>query len=199
MNNTNNLTVNYPIKYAVLELVERGGYSVRYANNVQGFIASKCYVIESSLLYCSDGSSKTIHKVVFPYEDIDLFKSTLKNNNPYLGTPQIPRINACGEVFQINEVTDLYDTYESAKAAANEKNDKYKRNILMYTTSPCYYKTSDTDFIKHYEDLCDSFNKSIEICNLFEQLGSEETKDMELSEAAENEELYIKKLKPIKI
>ena len=48
--------LNYPIKYAVLELKEKGGYLVGYKGITQGFIVSKCYVIRSNRAYNSDGS-----------------------------------------------------------------------------------------------------------------------------------------------
>ena len=87
-----NKEINYPIKYAVLELKERGGWSVGYKDITQGFIVSKCYVIESSIIYNADGSYKTIHRVVFPFSDIAAFKDSLAYGKQYIGKPEIPRM-----------------------------------------------------------------------------------------------------------
>ena len=37
---------NFPIKYAVLELKEEGGYITNYKDIVRGYIVSKCWVAE---------------------------------------------------------------------------------------------------------------------------------------------------------
>ena len=59
--------VNFPIKYAVLELTQSGGWMVDYKDITKGFIVSKCYVIEDNIIYDSDGNSKIVHKVFFPF------------------------------------------------------------------------------------------------------------------------------------
>ena len=76
-----NDNINYPVKYAVLEIKEIGGWAVWFENVTLGFIASKCYVIESNILYDVNGNSQVIHKVVFPFNNIEKFKSSLKNGN----------------------------------------------------------------------------------------------------------------------
>ena len=70
-----NKELNYPVKYAVLELKEVGGYSQGWEDITKGFIASKCFVVESKVKYLSDGSSKVSHKVVFPHKDYKTFKN----------------------------------------------------------------------------------------------------------------------------
>ena len=49
---------NFPIKYAILELKEKGGYITNYEYIVRGYIVSKCWVVESSIKYFSDGDSE---------------------------------------------------------------------------------------------------------------------------------------------
>lgn len=88
-----NKEINYPIKYTILELKERGGYLVGYEDITQGFVVSKCYVIESSIAYNADGSNKIIHKVVFPFQNIESFKISLRNGMQNIGNAEISRHN----------------------------------------------------------------------------------------------------------
>ena len=53
--------INYPIKYAVLELKSRGGWLVGFRDITQGFIASKCYVVETNIVYHQDGGNSITH------------------------------------------------------------------------------------------------------------------------------------------
>ena len=110
---------NYPIAYAVLELKEKGGYIDSYADITQGFIASKCYVLESSVVYNSDGSCKFVHKVVFPYNDIKGFKAAIKNGSHNIGDKEEVKYDAYGNAFPVSIVTELYDSFEVAKLADN--------------------------------------------------------------------------------
>ena len=67
------MNVNYPIKYAVLELRDEN-------NATFGFIASKSYVIEDSIRYLPDGSNIEYHYVVFPYSNVvDYIKKIAEN------------------------------------------------------------------------------------------------------------------------
>ena len=195
-----NKEINYPIKYAVLELKEDGGYTFGYKEITQGFIVSKCYVIESSIIYDSDGNNKIIHKVVFPYKDIESFKTSLEKGKQNIGNEEIPRHDACGRVYPISIVTDLYDTYEIAKEAAKEKNEEHKCNLMLKTPAPIYTKSSNVDWIEQYEYLKQEFEKNLELCNLFEKLVLTATKDMNVSEElSDNEQKsFVKRLKPIK-
>ena len=192
------MNINYPIKYAVLELKERGGWSVGYEYITQGFIASKCYVIESSIVYRADGSNKIIHKVVFPFSDIETFRTSFSSGKQNIGKPELPRYNACDEIYPITIVTSLFDSYESAKALANEKNEDYKQNIIFTTPTPVgSYLMGNNNL---HNVLTANFEKTLEICNIFEQLVLEETEDMDISEELfmNEQKSFVKILKPIK-
>ena len=87
---------NFPIKYAILELKEKSGYLANYKDIVRGYIVSKCWVVESSIKYFSNGESKIFHKVIFPYKSLDVFKTSLCNNSKYMGERSIPRYDFNG-------------------------------------------------------------------------------------------------------
>ena len=192
--------INYPIKYAVLELKEKGGYLVGYEDITQGFIASKCYVIESSIIYASDGSNTIIHKVVFPFEDIKSFKISLINGRQDIGNAKIPQYDACGRIYPINVVTDLFDSYELAKEAAKEKNEEHRCNIISKVPVSIPARLSNSNWQKQYEELKQEFDNGLETCNLFEQLVLAATEDMNISEEVTTDEQksFVKTLKPIK-
>ena len=189
-----NKEINYPIKYAVLELKERGGYLVGYEDITQGFIASKCYVVQSSIDYYKDGTNRVSHKVVFPFNDISEFKISLKYGNPRIGEENIPHYDACNNPYPINIVTELFDTYEEAKNIAILKNEEYKHNIISKTIKPL-----NLSWGRHIELLEQEFEQTLELCKLYEQKVLEATEDMLISESlTKTEDGTVKVLKPIK-
>lgn len=193
-----NKEINYPIKYAVLELKERGGWLNGYKDITQGFIVSKCYVIESNVQYNSDGDYKVTHKVVFPFSDIECFKNSLRCGRYNIGNKEIPKYDACDRVYPINVVSDLFDSYEEAKMAAIGKNEGFKSNLIMEVPDFFSNHFLDSDWKKHYESLEQRYEESLDICNLFEELILEETKDMNISCEESNDKVFIKVLKPVK-
>ncbi len=193
-----NKEINYPIKYAVLELIERGGWSVGYKDITQGFIVSKCYVIESNIVYNSDGSYKVMHKVVFPFRDIEMFKNSLRNGRKNIGKPEIPKYDACDMIYPINIVTTLFDSYEQAKVMAAYKNNEYKKNLVFKIPDFWSNNFLNSNWKNQLHELEQEFLKNLEICNLFEQLVLAETEDMNISEEAFDDRNAVKVLKPVK-
>ena len=57
-----NNELNYPIKYAVLEVKENGEYVTSSDNLVKGYIVSKCYVVKSILDYLPNGNMTIKHQ-----------------------------------------------------------------------------------------------------------------------------------------
>ena len=194
--------LNYPVKYAVLELKEKGGYLVGYKDITNGFIASKCYVVGTDIKYYSDGAFKISHRVVFPYDDISVFKSALQNGRINLGELHLPHYDACNKPNPIWIVDHIHDTYEEAKSAAEEKNEEYKENLIMEVPMQrdaqlreCI--TSVSNWKKQYEVLTKEFEKKLEICNLFEEKVLTQTQDMEVSISKEAEVKHVKVLTPV--
>ena len=172
----------YPIKYAVLELKERGGWSCNYAYITQGFIVSKCYVVESNIVYHSDGSNSITHKVVFPFEDISCFKNSLRYGRSNIGDKQVPSYDACDRPYPINIVDELFDSYEESKKVAEDKNEEYRCNLVMEVS------VLQPDWKEQFEELKKDFDKRLDVCYLFEELVSKKTTDMEISDQLVNED-----------
>ena len=169
-----NKELNYPVKYAVLELKEVGGYSQGWEDITRGFIVSKCFVVESKVKYLSDGSSKVAHKVVFPHKDYKTFKVSLRTRNIVQLEERItPQYNAISEPYPVDIVTDLFDTYEEAKEDAKVKNKELYRSLTCHL---------DVEYlVKNLDRINQEYASEMELCNLFEKASLEETKNMAIS------------------
>ena len=143
--------LNYPIKYAVLELKERGDINVGYKDITQGFIVSKCYVISSNILYQPDGTKKITHSVVFPFENISLFKFSLKNGKKNIGREAIPHYDSNNKIQLTRTVEEIYDTYDEAKKESSIKNlSFYEKNLNL-----------GQEKVKNNIDICIEFEKEV--------------------------------------
>ena len=185
--------INYPIKYAVLELKKRGGWSVGYEDITQGFIVSKCYVVESNIIYHSDGKNEVTHKVIFPFKDISCLEVSLMNSSQNIGEENIPSYDACNRPYPINIVTDLFDSYEKAKIIAERKNEECRHGLILKVA------IGNPNWKEKFEVLKQEFEQRLELCNLFERLILEATEDMNISELSTYEqEPSVKILKPMR-
>lgn len=165
--------LNYPIKYAVLELKQDGRYLTNYQKYTSGFIVSKCYVIKSEIDYYSNGGYNTIHHVVFPYDDFGKFVTGFKHDKTDIGKREYPSINS--NLNSTHVVSDLFDTYEEAKESAKEKNE-YLRADLTLSLS-----ILDEDFMKKLEEINNNFLTKLAVCNRFEELVLKNTEDMNIT------------------
>ena len=185
--------INYPIKYAVLELKERGGWSAGYEDITQGFIVSKCYVVESNVVYHSDGTNTINHVVVFPFKDISAFKNSIGNVRQNIGVENIPHYDVCDRPYPVNIVSDLFDSYESAKALAAQKNEEYKKDMFLRVPIARGETLSSLNWNERFDFLKKEFENNLELCNLFEQLVLAATDNMCISQDS-----TVKILKPTK-
>ncbi len=183
----NNIINNYPIKYAVLEVQEKGGWAVGYEDVTKGFIASKCFVVETKVVYGKDGKSKVINKVVFPYEDYSFFEHSLSRGIKNLGIMNSINYDANNNPYPSHIVNELYETFDEAKEKANKCNEDYKVNLINRVSF------SEPSWQYQYELLKNDFDKTSSLCNLFEQLIESKTRLLEISK---EEKGFIKILKP---
>ena len=169
---------NFPIKYAILELKEKGGYITNYEDIVRGYIVSKCWLVESSIKYFSNGNSKFSHKVIFPYKDLDILKTSLRNDVEYIGERVTINYDFNYNPYPVDVVSELFDSYEDAKIIAEEKNRIMKNNIA----SKIYFSVLDPRFKQTLCDYENEFAIQLSICQLFEKLSLLETEDMTIEE-----------------
>jgi hypothetical protein len=169
---TGGIYMKYPIKYAVMEVREKGGTMIDYAPVVVGYIVSKCYICEEIIKHLGDGTEKIEYKVVFPYNNYNLFKDCESCNIEYDVKPNKPRYDENGDLIKYKFVSDLYDTFDDAKEAANNANT----NLLlsMFDAIKKYGKTFESRYLlfekEFYKDLgkCLKYEKTI--TNLTEEM-----------------------------
>ena len=174
--------LNYPIKYAVLEVKENGEYVTSSDNLVKGYIVSKCYVVKSILDYLPNGNMTIKHQVVFPYKDITYFKENKCYNK--LGYRNYPLYDVCGDPYPVNTVEFLYDTYDEAKLEADLKDTERLNKMLSLEG------LSD----KAIEIIQDNYELDKEECAEFEQAIFNETEDMEINDLEFNQKDDIKRI-----
>lgn len=174
---------NFPIKYAILELKENGGYITNYKDIVRGYIVSKCWLVESSIKYFSNGNSKLFHRVIFPYKDLDTLKTSLCHDDEYIGERVTINYDFNYNPYPIDVVSELFDSYDDAKIIAEEKNQKMKNNIA----SKIHFSISDPRFRQTLSDYEHEFAEQLSICQLFEKLSLLETEDMTITEGTSHD------------
>ena len=172
----------FPIKYAILELKEEGGYITNYEDIVRGYIVSKCWLVESSIKYFSDGNSEFFHRVIFPYKDLATLKISLRNDREYIGERVTIRydFNPC----PVDVVSEVFDSYEDAKIIAEAKNKEMKRHIA----SKIFFSISDPRFKQALSEREHEIAEQLSICQLFEKLALLKTKDMTITEGFKQDE-----------
>lgn len=158
----------YPVKYGVLLIKEKGGWVNNYEDIEICYIVSKCYVIEESIKYYMDGSSKHINKVFFPFNSYDDIKSRTK----YIEPAKL-HIDYYGYPLDMSIIDNLFDTFEEAKEDSNEKNE-FLRQMLSLKI-PLY---KNPNYITQYNELLKIFDSNLQMCTEYEKLIQEMTRDL---------------------
>lgn len=186
--------INYPIKYAILEVKKEGGWAVGYKDISLGFVVSKCFVVESNIVYHSNGSSKITHKVVFPFENISCMSVSAMNHGQNIVQGNIPSYDADNRPYPVNIVSNLFDSYGDAKNHCKRKNEECRNNLILRVDM------GTQNWQEEFKRLKQEFDQKIELCNVFEILILEATEDMKISPLLPNsdQEPFVKILKPVK-
>lgn len=121
------MKINYPIKYAVMPIIEQVGWShglheLEREYDVVCYIVSKCYLISDLTKYNEDGNIIREYEVVFPYQpgEFSRWKRV------------VPTYNAYGYSVNSNKVDIVFDSYEEALNYATEKNEKLCEKSWVY-------------------------------------------------------------------
>lgn len=162
--------LNYPVKYAVLELKESGGYLFGYKDITKGYIVSKCYVLESSIKFYANGDNKTFYTVFFPFKDISDFKMYLN-----LGEGKKPSYDTFDHPLDSDVVSELFDTFDEASLLASQKNKEIKEELEQNLLS------ANLEFKPLCKEFLKEFQNNLIMCEKFEQLVLLKTKDMNVS------------------
>lgn len=162
----------YPIKYAILELKEKGGWVNNYEETTRGYIVSKCYIHEINTKFMTDGSSKTVYNVIFPYRDFEAFRINYKYNKESKINKAIPYN---GGFYYYDKVDMVYDSKEEALEIANLKNKNLEAQVSI-----------DIElFTENWKERLDierkKFFDEFSLCKKFEELIEDYTSDMIVS------------------
>lgn len=171
--------INYPIKYAIQELKINKGYDSNYEDITYGFIISKCYVVNQNIRYYQDGSNSLTYNVVFPYKDIQTFIYNKNFKYPFNEIKSIPHYSLWNNCMNDTIIYNIFDTYEEALTKKYEYIIEHKRKISKQLSK-----------ISEYEKLIKTFKENQTICNEYEKIIFEKTKDMIITK----EDIHIKKL-----
>ena len=164
---------NYPVKYAILELKERGGWEEDDLIT-RGFIVSKCFVLEDTIKYDENGNANRLYKVFFPYNSLETFKKNISEGFFVVGNMDTPSIEGC------NQVETVFDFYDDALLLANQKNDKLHKNIydVMMFINPYWNR--------EYALMEEMFLDQIRICKKYESAILHELSDLKISSLESN-------------
>ena len=148
---------NYPIKYAVIPMIEQVGWldginELERNYETVYYIVSKCYVVGEDKKYNIDGTTTTRYQVVCPYGK-DKYQNWRREE---------PTYNLVHGGCTNGIMTDaLFDNFAEAKAVKEQKN----KNLLIQKFK---YMSVDTYKEKHQE-IEDEFNRTV---NYYDELES---------------------------
>ena len=121
--------LNYPVKYAIMPIVEITGWNTyrefEKEYDIVANIVMKCYLINKTKTYFGDGTSETKYEVVFLYD---------RKNPDYLDQFEtvIPRYNLtsqkCTNSIFVNQI---FDNFKEALTVAEIENEKVFDNQLV--------------------------------------------------------------------
>ena len=184
--------MNYPVKYAVLELQVDGGIRYDYEDITKGFVVSKCYVLEDRLIYSYNGSAFQKFVVSFPYDNFEYFMIWFNKNSHkyssymcdlyknYYESKHDPSREHLRENYPLHVVGELFDTYEEAKELEDNKNGILKGELLTNTGRAAY------------EKLLEEFDNTMLISGEYEKFIFANTSDMQIDKKND----LVRRLKP---
>ncbi len=163
--------IKYPIKYAVMEIPD----------SAYGFVVTKCYVLEDTIKYFSNGGKQEYYKVVFPYPNISNYKKKREydSETKSLGERNYPKYDMFNQVCNACVIKDVFDSYNEAYAIATIRNRDHINDLHARLFSS---GSSETE----KEKLSLKFDRDMAICESFERLILENTKDMIVEGEKEN-------------
>ena len=112
-----NIENNYPIVYAVMELLDGKGDKVVY-------VPSKAYLVGDNIVYYFNGKSKRSYNVVFPFP-YRYIKEIRKDNRDY------PMFKSGTDVpWNAKAVDSIFNNFGETKVKADELNKQLLRDHL---------------------------------------------------------------------
>ena len=119
---------NYPIKYALIPMIEQVGWvsglnELEREYDVVCYIVSKCYLIDEVKKYHLDGSYDISYNVVCPYQRYDSF-DTYNIEEPSFNYNS-------GYCTNSTKVNEIFNSIEEARNAVNADKEVLLLIVLM--------------------------------------------------------------------
>ena len=162
------MKINYPIKYALMPIVEQVGWN----NGVYGlernydticYIVSKCYLVGEKIKYNKNGEKSKNYQVVFPYTSYEFnrWKRILPNYNVY---------GSCSDCYNVDTV---FNTYDAAEKYCAEKNNEVREKLTLYIPFT-------EDYVDKVQEKLNEFDYRLANYKRLEEIFRDNTYDMKV-------------------
>ena len=170
---------NYPIKYAVIPMVEQvewyhGMRDLEREFGIVCYIVTKCYVTSETKKYYQDGTSEIKYYVVCPFEykEFDSWKRCEPSYNlidGYCTNSTVTRL--------------LFDSYDEAIKCKNEKN-----KILL--EKKWVYLPYNEEFEQKRNKIIEEFNKTLDYYNQLEKTIEKKTPELKIDNIIKEQSVF---------
>ena len=157
---------NYPIKYAVIPMIEQVGWShglneLERKYGTVCYIVSKCYLVEETKKYKADGTVRVKYHVVCPYEYDKFYKWNRVE----------PTFNIMdGHCINDIVVDEVYDSFEKARISKDEKNQEiFQKQFTSLPVEVCK---------KRFKEIESEFNNTLAYFNQLETMIENNVQDL---------------------
>lgn len=182
------MKINYPIKYTAMpiRIDEADNWNNKLKNEVNYdglyYIVSRCYLLNESINYNSNGKSFKTYEVVYPYQfyEFNKFKHVTPEDNFY---------NNC--FTNSKKVSAVFDSYEEAFEYATELNEE---EIKKYSSLLPF-----EEFLKQNDKMKSAFYSTLEEYKLLENQILYYTNNLENMKRKELDDIIVKRNKGIEI
>ena len=171
---------NYPIKYALVPMIEQVGWTAGLHDlereyGTVCYIVSKCYVIDETIKHYKDGRSENSYHVICPYvyKDYDIWKR-------------------CEPSVNDGFTTDvLFDTYEEALEVKNKKNKEI-------VTRQWVYIPYDEEFHAKRNNIIQKFAETLKYYDILEKEIEDKTIDLKVNNKSKEQSVFMYKNREFK-
>ena len=170
---------NYPIKYAVIPMIEQIGWTpgmhdLEKEYGTVCYIVSKCFVVNETKEYKQNGKAVTSYNSVCPFEyrDFDIWKRCEPSFNLIHG-------HCTNEII----TSEIYDTYDEAVVEKNQKNSKLKTNRWVFLPY-------DEKFKEKVDKLNAEFDETLSFYNQLERMIEKKTSDLKTNNEIREQSVF---------
>lgn len=173
---------NYPIKYAVMPIIEQTGWypglnELEREYGVVCYIVSKCYVVGREEKYNRYGNTICEYKVVFPYKKDELHRYLLRVE------PDYDFYGRCSNYINVDKV---FDSFEEAREDASKKNNKIVNKKISFLHC-------DDDFLKNVSLLREAQEEKVNKYRKIERMMEKNSSDLIVNDKVKEQYVIIER------